>query len=794
VHPVAQAGFKEANKEVPLNNGVFSGLGISPVNTALRTCKPAICNNLYEDPSYESMRTEAAAFGYNSMISIPLSIDGQCLGVLNIYSGKPEAFNLAEVKLLQEMTDDLVYGIRSLRAREEHKRIEAELARSEERVRASIENMPDAFSIFSAVRDMNGTICDFRIDYVNAATCSICGMGAVELAQKKLLQMLPEYLENGLFAEYCKVVENGNPLVIDKWTLQSSWNSEDGSGVSTYSIRAVRLGDGLVVAWRDITDLEMAAEALRASESRYLTIFNTASVPICVEDFSEVKKDLDALKANGVADLSQYMDDHPEFERNAMKKIRVQDANESAIRLYEAETKEDLLSSIESLYLPESSHLFKEMLVAMMEERDFFEGETVNRTLKGNKLNVWVRITIPGNNSDFGNLLVSILDITGRRKMEEELLKAQKLESLGVLAGGIAHDFNNMLTVILGNIVLSKMKLNKEDDIYLRLDKAENAINRAMDLTRNLLTFSKVGELSFRVMEIGDLVKDTAAFALSGSKSKCEFYVQDDLWPVKADPGQIRQAIENLIINADQAMLNGGAISIRCENLAIGPEGMKKNRDSRCVKISITDQGPGIPMGIRDKLFDPYFSTKEGKSGLGLATSYSIISNHGGFLTGESVPGQGAVFTIYLPAADTELQTRFIQKKNVQGVKKVLIMDDEEEVREVAEGILRTLGCEVEQAKDGDEAIDLFIKAKDGGHPFDMIILDLTVSGGMGGTETINRLLEIDGNVKAIVSTGYFNDPVTTNYMKFGFKGVLNKPYKLQELDAVLSSVMNSDR
>jgi signal transduction histidine kinase/ActR/RegA family two-component response regulator/putative methionine-R-sulfoxide reductase with GAF domain len=790
VKPVAHAGFMEIGREAMAIDAADSGRGICPVNTAIRTGKPAVCNNTIEDPAYETMRDEAEELGYHSMISLPLASDGQNFGVLNIYSDKPDSFTLSEVKLLQEMTDDLVYGIKALRAREEHKRIEAALARSEERVRASIENMPDAFSIYSAARDERGIIRDFQIDYVNAAACTICGMGADDLAEGRLLDILPDYRENGLFDEYCKVVETGFPLIIEKWSDNRSNFRGSSEEIRTYNIRAVKLEDGLVVAWRDISELERAAEALRASEARYLTIFNTASVPICVEDFSEVKRVLNELKSNGVSDLRQYMDEHPEFEQNALQKIRIQDVNEAAIKLYEAENKDELLATLESIYLPESSPIFREMLVAMMDEKEFYEGETVNRTLKGRTLQVWIRITIPGNDSEFENLLVGIFDLTERRKMEEELLKTQKLESLGVLAGGIAHDFNNMLTVILGNIVLAKMKLNKNEDVILRLDKAENAVNRAMELTRNLLTFSKGGELSIKIADIGELVRDASNFALSGAKSKCNFVIPADLWPVEVDSGQIRQVIENLVINADQSMPSGGTIAVKCENIPSGFKEMALLKDAGYIRISISDHGLGISPDIREKIFDPYFSTKNGKSGLGLATSYSIISKHGGQITVETTGNQGAVFCVYLPVADTQKTEKVFERKTSAGIKRVLVMDDEEEVREVAEGILKTIGCEITQAKDGSEAVELFLNASETGQPFDVVILDLTVSGGMGGKETIKKLLEIDKSVKAIVSTGYYNDPVMTEYRKFGFLGALNKPYKLQELSELLEAVI----
>jgi PAS domain S-box-containing protein len=794
LHPVAQAGFREVGREAPVINWGDTGQGITPINTAIRTGKPAVCNNTLDDPSYEILRKEAADFGYLSMISLPLGTDKQIFGLLNIYAEKPDSFDLSEVKLLQEMADDLVYGIKALRAREEHKRIEEALAKSEERVRASIENMPDAFSIFSAVRDETLRIKDFRIDYVNAAACRISGLDSGILAGGLLLELFPEYDDTGLFDEYSTVVETGQPLIRSRQTIELGERINSTGEMRTYNIRAVKLEDGLVVAWRDITDLERATEALRASEARYLTIFNTAAVPICVEDFSEVKAALNTLRSQGVTDLRGYLDDHPEFVRSAMEMITIQDVNEAAIELYEAENKEQLLASLDNLFLSESFSIVKDMLVAIMDEKEFFEGEAVNRSLKGKRLNIWIRITIPGNDSEFENLLVSIFDITEHRKMEEELLKAQKLESLGVLAGGIAHDFNNMLTVILGNIVLAKMRLNKDDNVYLRLDKAENAIHRAKDLTSNLLTFSKGGELSKKPVAIGKLIKDTANFALSGSRSKCEFTIPDDLWPIEADEGQISQVIENIIINADQSMPEGGTITVQCDNIVVDTHELQLLKEARYIRISITDHGPGISDEIRKKIFDPYFSTKEGKSGLGLATSYSIIKKHGGQLTVESEPDGGASFHVYLPASEMlSSGIRGEKRKALTGNERVLIMDDEEAVSEVAEGILKSIGCEVELAKNGTEALELYLKARETGRPFDVVILDLTISGGMGGKKTIKKLLEIDKDVKAIVSTGYSNDPIMAEYRKYGFRGALSKPYKLQEISEVLSLVIAGD-
>ncbi len=794
LHTVAQAGFNGTGCTAPVIVPADAGGGIGPISTAMRTGKPAVCNNTLEDSAYGFWRNEAVALGYHSMISLPLVADKKPFGVLNIYAGQPDSFDLSEVKLLEEMADDLIYGIKALRAREEHKRVEEALKRSEERIRTSIENMPDAFGIYSAIRDESGCIRDFRIDYVNAAACRLSGLDAAQLAEGHLLELLPDYNDTGLFDEYCKVVETGQPLIKSRQTVELEDKVQEKGEKRTYNLRAVKLGDGLVVAWRDITDLKRAIEALWASEARYQTIFDTAAVPICVEDFSQIKAVLTVLKSQGVTDMREYLDKHPELVASTMKMIAILDVNEAAIKLYEAESKEELLQASDSIFPPDFIPVFKEVLIAIAEEKDLFEGEAINGTLKGKRLDIWMRMAIPGTESEFDGLLVSIFDMTERRKMEEELLKAQKLESLGVLAGGIAHDFNNMLTVMLGNIALAKMRLNKDDDIMTRLEKAESAIHRAKDLTRNLLTFSRKGELSKKTVAIGELVRETTNFALSGSRSRCELSIPADLWPVEADEGQISQVIDNMIINADQSMPEGGTIRVECENLPEWSSGLPLLKAPRYIRISIGDQGPGISPEIREKIFDPYFSTKEGKSGLGLATSYSIINKHGGHIALESEPGAGATFHIYLPAAEAMKEERGREEsKALRGNERVLIMDDEEAVREVAEGFLNSIGCEIALARDGTEALELYLNARETGRPFDAVILDLTVSGGMGGIETIKKLTEIDKEVKAIVSTGYSNDPVMAEYRKYGFKGVLNKPYKLQEMSEVVSRVLAGD-
>jgi len=344
-----------------------------------------------------------------------------------------------------------------------------------------------------------------------------------------------------------------------------------------------------------------------------------------------------------------------------------------------------------------------------------------------------------------------IHDITRQRKLEKELLKAQKLESLGVLAGGIAHDFNNILTAIMGNISLARLRAEPGDKLDKWLGDAEKATERAKDLTQQLLTFSKGGAPVKRVITLEDPIRDSASFALRGTAVKPEFLFAADLWPVEADEGQMVQVFNNLIINASQAMPAGGIITITATNVHVNANDSMPLTAGNHIKITVADQGSGIPADNLGRIFDPYFTTKEHGSGLGLAVTYSVVKNHGGHILVESDSGAGTTFTIYLPASDKTIDASApVAEVRLGGKGRVLLMDDEDIILAVGREMLEELGYDVAIAKDGAAAVKLFSEAGEAGKPFSGVVLDLTIPGGMGGKEAIGIIRKLGNRFKRL--------------------------------------------
>ena len=410
---------------------------------------------------------------------------------------------------------------------------------------------------------------------------------------------------------------------------------------------------------------------------------------------------------------------------------------------------------------------------------------------------VWTEINVTPHHDQNGKLIGYYgvtRDISERKRSEAERLKMQKLQSVGTLAGGIAHDFNNILMGLYGNIALAKEDLPHDHPGYKSLEEAGKSMNRAIRLTKQLLTFAKGGDPVKGNVSLGVLFEEVARFDLSGSPVKLVYRQAKDLWQVEVDKGQIEQVVSNLIINARQTLSQGGNLYVTLANANV-PEGVVPGlKSGKHVEVTVRDDGPGIDQKILDRIFDPYFTTKETGNGLGLATVYAIINKHGGHIGVVSETGKGTTFTFYLPASDSQQRTEtkriVVENRPLNHPAKILVMDDEEAVCSLIVKMLDRYDFSVTTVLDGKKAIEAFQQAREAGEPFDAVILDLTVPGGIGGKEVIKELLAIDPKTKAIVSSGYAEDPVMANYATYGFKGIVVKPYTQSELLNMLRLVL----
>ena len=393
-----------------------------------------------------------------------------------------------------------------------------------------------------------------------------------------------------------------------------------------------------------------------------------------------------------------------------------------------------------------------------------------------------------------------IRDITERKKVEHEMIIAQKLESVGTLAGGIAHDFNNLLQAILGNVSLARMYLasHSSESVSSLLEQAEETLETAKQLSFRLLTFSKGGEPLRRVSSAEDILRKSIDLSLSGSNVTCDLTLPHDLWPIEIDEGQMTQVFNNILMNAKEAMPDGGTVSISARNTIIQQSDPLPLKEGAYVQVSIKDHGLGMTEDIMSKIFDPYFSTRglgsRKGSGLGLSICLSIVAKHEGHISVESEKGTGTNFHVYLPALKETSCGQESAKAQPQDIsrRRLLFMDDDENIRHLVGEMVEFLGYEAEFAEDGEEAVEKYRRSKESGEPFDVVILDLTVQGGMGGDKAIKKLIEIDPDVKAIISSGYVDAPVMRDYEQYGFVDAMVKPYRMEQLKETLDKLCSA--
>jgi len=512
---------------------------------------------------------------------------------------------------------------------------------------------------------------------------------------------------------------------------------------------------GFIGIVRDITEKKKAEKALYLSENKYRSYVDNAPDGIFIIDNNGYYIDVNSAACR----MSGY-------SRNELLKMKIADLNGTDLSMEELQPFRKLLAT---------GKIRDEIIVKLK------NGRTAWWSLDAVKL-------------DENRFLGYCQDITDKIILEKERLKQEKLESVGVLAGGIAHDFNNMLVAIMGNISFARMQLNDDSEVSGLLEEAEKAADRAKDLTHQLLTFSKGGAPVFKILDLKNVVKHSVNLMLHSTKVRGHFDIEKDLFPLEADEGQISQVFNNLTLNAIQAMPNGGELVIKARNIVLHDPSNVPLNPGLYILIEVKDQGIGILQENLKKIFDPYFTTKKGGSGLGLASCYSIIQKHNGHLTVESERGMGTSFFIYLPVSDKEIEPR---RKKLRPVKKgsgnILVLDDEVQVLKLARSILEKLGFTVSTAVDGDKALEQIKENLNCGKKFDAIICDLTIPGGKGGSEIIRDLKRIDPSLKAVLSSGYSNDSSIANYKNMGFAGVLAKPYRVNDIAEILNKVLTED-
>jgi PAS domain S-box-containing protein len=903
VRPVAFAGYEEGYLKHLSVTWADTDRGRGIAGTAIRTGRPAVCQNMLVDPNFAPWRDAALAHGYASSIGLPLVASGRPFGALNIYAIEPDAFDAEEVKLLTELAEDLTYGIMALRTREEHQRSEEALRQEQAMSTNLISTIPDHIYF----KDRQSRFV--RINNAQAKWIGVRSPG--EAVGKTDFDFFSKEHARQAYEDEQRIMSTGDPVIglVEKET----WPDGHVTWMSTTKV-PLREADGhitgLVGISRNITEHKLAEEALRASDERFSKAFQLSPLPMAIAGlpdgvFREVNSSFmrftgytrEEVIGRTSVDLKLWVDERLRQQTwkelaagNELRELPVVlRASSGALRaaLYSAvtiqlggvdhvfslvlditewkqaeEARTTSQNQLQQILTRPDCMLWRarvtetdgqyrwefEIPTSGLQKRifgdevgvvhegvsgikarslygDFIVPEQAEmdacglgalrsgapgydqafRLIKGSQT-FWLheRVSITSVQSGQWDLVGITIDLTAQHEAEEarkaseaqlqeEMQRSSRLESVGILAGGIAHDFNNILTAIMGNLTLALLDAEAlpKTESYLR--EAERATLRARDLTQQLLTFAKGGDPVRSAVRLPEIITEAVHFALHGSRAKCEFDLSAGLWLADADKGQLGQVVQNLVINAAQAMPEGGTIRVSAQNEEVGIGSRRPFALGDFVHISVADTGTGIKAEHLAKIFDPYFTTKQHGSGLGLTSVYSIIRKHHGHIKVESELGCGTTFHIWLPALHEQQldlpEDRLETTKPLKG--RVLFMDDEEAIIRMAGLLLKRLGFEVEVARDGSETVRKFAAAHSAGRPFDLVVMDLTVPGGMGGREAIEHLRRIDPGVKAIVSSGYSSDPVLANYRSYGFRGMVAKPFKIEDLTRVFREVLN---
>jgi PAS domain S-box-containing protein len=620
-------------------------------------------------------------------------------------------------------------------------------------------NMTDGYAYHTMVLDANGKPLDYKFIEINPRFTELTGLTREMVINKRVTEIIPgieddpadwigKYGKVALFQEQFSFEDYSEGL--DKWFNINAYSPEKGYFVAVFT---------------DITQRKKAEEALAAEKEQLSVTLRSIGDGVITTD-----RDGKIFMLNKVAeDLTGFQQ-----EEASGKKL------DQIFRIFNGNTHEPIENPVKEILNTESIISIPRSTILISKDGSEYIIDDSGAPLRDKESNVI-------------GVVIVFRDVTKQRKMEKEMIKNQRIESIGMLAGGIAHDFNNILTSILGNISMLKLSIEKNKSEYSYVSDAEAAANSARDLTQQLLTFSKGGTPIKELTSIENVIRESARFSLHGSGIAAKYDFSSDLWPINVDKGQIGQVIQNLVLNATQAMKSKGTINIIVRNETIKSESVNKQllKPGRYVKVSVIDTGCGIPAEILPKIFDLYFTTRPTGSGLGLSICHSIIKKHGGIVTVDSEVNKGSKFNVFLPADPDAL---ILDKSKSEYLKKgsgrILILEDERDVIKIMRNMLEILDFEVKFTEDGTETIKEYKKSMESGESYDAVILDLTIPGGMGGKETIKKLLAIDPDVCAIISSGYATGTIMSNYAQFGFQGMLVKPYTITEMGKTLNKIL----
>ena len=710
-------------------------------------------------PVQDSITQKIRAF-----LGIPFFIENKIGGIFEVLSIEPNPFSSSDIKMLETFVRQASYFFQVQRYIQKNREADAAVRASAEQLQKVWDNSSDGFCLV----DSQG-----RIVKANRAFARFVNIDLTRIEGNTAFDIYNPNYAKILLKNYHKMFKAGKPVnnLRDKVVLK------DGSIHYVEGSRSfITDQDGRRLAFdvfRDVTEKITANRALETEKERLKVTLESIGDGVIATD----EKGLITLMNNVAVHLTGW----PESEAIGRDLPEV-------FQIVNEKNKETVENPV-SLILKDGK------IIGLANHTLLISKDGKEKPIADSGAPI-----INKTGQIIGVVLV-FRDVSEKRQIEQNLIKNEKLESIGVLAGGIAHDFNNYLTAIIGNISLARLNLEtndfsaptqKQDDklIIRHIIAAEKAAMQAVGLTQQLLTYAKGGEPVKEVTSMAELIRESVEFSLRGSGAGYSLEIDENLDSAEVDKGQIAQVINNLVINAEQSMSGRGTISIRASNYVVtrdNPVGDLKF--GHYVAVAIQDQGIGMSKEIIERIFDPYYTTKQKGSGLGMTTCYSIIRKHDGFIKVESKLGQGTTFIIYLPVTDKNIQDKRPSENIISGSGKILVMDDEEIVREVTGKMLVRVGYQVAFANDGQEACELYKKCFNTEKAFDVVILDLTVSGGQGGEETIAQMLAIDPEIKAIVASGYSTNPVMSNYKKFGFKGVLTKPYVIMEMAKLLAKL-----